>query len=225
MREAAAPGQQLKCNGFAFLPRFRSELTSAAAFGLLGQIDAVDGFEAIQTLTPHHAHDAAPNTYSGNFGTGEFPLHTDLAHWAVPPRYVALRCVSGLSSVGTTLLDGFVVAKAIGRSRLRMALVQPRRPLRNGLHLLRLLDTERSDGSDRFRWDSIFLKPANAFAATVIAEVSAFLARARTGQAVLTEPGDTLLLDNWRLLHGRTPVSSAACSRRLNRAYLEALHI
>lgn len=219
------PRQALERDGYAFLPRFRAELGSAAAFGLLGEIDVVDGLNPIQTLSPRHVHDAEPNTYSGNFGTGEFPLHTDLAHWAVPPRYVALRCVSGVGAVGTTLFDGFVVANSVGRSRLRMALVQPRRPLQNRLQLLRLLDAECHDESVRFRWDSIFLKPATDFAATVVADVTAFLARACTRQAVLEEPGDTLLLDNWRLLHGRSAVPIDACDRKLNRAYLKGLHI
>lgn len=37
----------------------------------------------VQTLIPRE--DAAPNTYSGNFGLRRFPFHTDLAHWRRPP--------------------------------------------------------------------------------------------------------------------------------------------
>jgi alpha-ketoglutarate-dependent taurine dioxygenase len=50
------------------------------------------------------------------------------------------------------------------------------------------------------------------------------LAHAHRLQVVLREPGDTLLLDNWRLLHGRSPVSGDGHTRMVDRAYLEMLH-
>ena len=224
MRVASTPREQVAAEGYAFLPQFRPDLPSTRALGLLGQIDVVEGIRAVQTLTPHQVSDSTPNTYSGNFGTGEFPLHTDLAHWAIPPRYIALRCVSGSASVGTMLLDGSALVKKVGNSRLRMALVQPRRPFRYGRQLLRLLERTDSAEMERVRWDSIFLKPTNTFAAAVVVEVHDVLVHSRKHQVVLREPGDTLLLDNWRLLHGRTPVSGDGHTRIVDRAYLEMLH-
>src|ERR1035437_5471538 len=106
MRVAGTPRELVAAEGYAFLPQFRPDLPTTMALGLLGQIDFVEGIRAVQTLTPLRVTDSTPNTYSGNFGTGEFPLHTDLAHWVIPPRYIALRCISGTASVGTMLLDG-----------------------------------------------------------------------------------------------------------------------
>lgn len=74
MRVASTPREQVAADGYAFLPQFWPELPSTIALGLLGQIDIVDGIRAVQTLTPHQVSDSTPNTYSGNFGTGEFPL-------------------------------------------------------------------------------------------------------------------------------------------------------
>lgn len=224
MRRASTLSKRVAADGYAFLPQFRPELPSPTAFGLLGRIDVVEGLNAVHTLIPRPISGSTPNTYSGNFGTGEFPLHTDLAHWAIPPRYIALRCISGSASVGTRLLDQGAVVNKVGNSRLHMALVQPRRPLRNGRQLLRLLERTESAEGDRIRWDSVFLKPTNGFAASVVAEVCDVLANARRLQVVLREPGDTLLLDNWRFLHGRSPVSGDEPTRVVHRAYLEMLH-
>jgi L-asparagine oxygenase len=39
----------------------------------------------------------------------------------------------------------------------------------------------------------------------------------------LREPGDTLIVDNWRLLHGRSRITFDATARVLKRAYLRVL--
>lgn len=224
MSRLTTTSEQLLADGYVFLPQFMPELPPRVAVSLLGCIDAVEGLAEVQLLTPRPITASTPNTYSGNFGTGEFPLHTDLAHWAAPPRYVALRCLSGSSTVTTSVLDSLGIVQSVGREALRMAIVQPRRPLRNGKHLLRLLERPVATESDRIRWDTIFLKPTNAFAAATVAGVQDALLHSDPVQFLLCEPGDTLVLDNWRVLHGRSPVSADGLQRVIARAYLEAVH-
>jgi alpha-ketoglutarate-dependent taurine dioxygenase len=36
----------------------------------------------------------------------------------------------------------------------------------------------------------------------------------------LSQPGDTLIIDNWRMLHGRSAVQQSEKDRLLERAYL-----
>jgi L-asparagine oxygenase len=98
MEAASRAWAQVESEGYVFLRQFLPESEPAAAFASIGQVDGVEGLDIIQTLTPREATTSTPNTYSGNFGIGDFPLHTDLAHWAMPPRYVVLRCISGSNS-------------------------------------------------------------------------------------------------------------------------------
>jgi hypothetical protein len=116
-------------HGYALITQHKPEFETIEAVSLLGSVLTLEGFYAVQELRPHAKSSAPPNTYSGNFGTGEFPMHTDLAHWAVPPRYLALRCISGASEVATSVFDGNLMIKDIGATPLRRTLVQPRRPL------------------------------------------------------------------------------------------------
>jgi len=118
--------------GFAFIPRHVPDQEPLQAIGHLGTVVSVAVQSDTQSLRPRRLEEAPRNIYSGNYGLSEFPLHTDLAHWYVPPRYLALRCVVGASNVDTLLLDGRLIEKAIGRSTLRRTLAQPRRPL-NGM--------------------------------------------------------------------------------------------
>jgi L-asparagine oxygenase len=209
--------------GFAVVSRFAVGSASIEAARRLGQVDSVEGLDPVQALIPHSLNDAPPNTYSGNFGRSDFPLHTDLAHWSRPPRYIALRCIRGAPHVATRVLDGQALVANVGADMLRMALVQPRRPMRNGKQLLRLLERSESLSCDLIRWDSLYLRPASHTGASVCRQIHDLLSRLKSIEVTLLELGDTLILDNWRCLHGRSPATEDAGARRVDRVYLRSL--
>jgi len=223
MNAVAGITEALAINGYALLREYRPSVSSISAFEGLGIIDTVEGLSSIQQLTPKDMSDAPPNTYSGNFGTSGFPLHTDLAHWARPPRYLALRCIHGSADVATRLYDGRSLIAEFGVEALRMALVQPRRPMRNGKQLLRLL--ERADDSDtlRIRWDSLYLCSAAPVTREIFNRILDFLSQVKPIDIVLIHQGDTLIIDNWRVLHGRSPTALDAYSRHIDRTYMRSI--
>lgn len=210
--------------GYALLAQHRPELGTVEAVSLLGSILTLEGFSAVQELRPHAISSAPPNTYSGNFGTGEFPMHTDLAHWAVPPRYLALRCITGAPEVATGVFDGNVMIDDLGATLLRRALMQPRRPLRNGKQLLRLLDYLEAYDAPVLRWDSIFLRPATVDSERTHSLVVDYINSIVASDVVLLAPGDTLIVDNWRMIHRRSHVPTYAAGRHIDRVYLGELH-
>lgn len=216
--------QAVATNGYALIPRHRPDLSTVEAVSLLGTPLALTGFSTVQELRPHQTSDAAPNTYSGNFGVGEFPMHTDLAHWAVPPRYLVLRCIQGASEVATGVIDGNVLIESLGSTLLRRTLVQPRRPLGNGKQLLRLMDRFDDYDAPVLRWDSIYLRPATAESEAAFELVSKYIASMARDDVVLLARGDTLVVDNWRMIHRRSPVPATAANRHIDRVYVGALH-
>jgi hypothetical protein len=117
------------------------------------------------------------------------------------------------------MLDGNSLIETFGRESLRRALVQPRRPLINGKHLLRLLHS-REDGISILRWDCLFLTPASPYGEKIFAEVLHFLSLESTIAVHLKNLGDTLIIDNWRMLHGRSLIPQNASLRHIDRAYL-----
>jgi hypothetical protein len=214
---------EIRARGFCFIPKLGAGRPSAETASLLGEIENLEGFAPAQVLVPHSLAESAPNTYSGNYGLNEFPLHTDLAHWAIPPRYLFLRCVHGAKEVPTRILDGTAVVSSIGTDELRMSLVQPRRPMRNGKQLLRLLEYFDGESERALRWDRLYLKPASLFAARVYDAFSNILSSLTPMEIPLTEPGDTLVIDNWRCLHGRATVPNSLLDRKIDRVYLQYL--
>ena len=210
-------------SGFAIIRNHLPKDSSLAAFSQIGTVLRLPRVADVQVLAPRSEVESYPNTYSGNYGWSEFPLHTDLAHWYVPPRFFALRCVTGVGEVATHLLDGNALLAVIGETALRRALVQPRRPVERNRPLLRLLESHAGIAT-RFRWDRLFVSPATAASATTCDAVSEYLAAAKPAEVVLLSPGDTLIVDNWRMLHGRSAVPTTARARRIERAYFGALN-
>ena len=116
--------QSVQKDGYAILNGFARRSLTESLLGLIGDPVALGSEGPIHQLRPKRVEDSPPNTYSGNYGLGEFPLHTDLAHWFLPPRYFLLRCVVGFGSVPTLLVDGFPLVEQVGATNLTRALMQ-----------------------------------------------------------------------------------------------------
>lgn len=219
-REYLSVREQVYQYGFALVRRFSPRASTFDVASLLGEPLQLGGDKMVQPLIPLSC--SAPNTYSGNYGLDHFPLHTDLAHWSLPPRYFILRCIRGYTQVPTLVFDGKSVVSTVGREILRRAVVRPRRPTAGEVRLLRLL----GDGPDAeiLRWDSLYLKPASQIGELAFAKLHECLSSITPTAVALVEEGDTVVIDNWRMLHGRSAVFQSYRDRHLERVYLGSLH-
>lgn len=206
--------------GFAFRPSCRQSEASEMLASQIGAPVSLGSGEPVHVLSPTSTDQRGPNSYSGLYGLGAFPLHTDLAHYRLPPRYFMLRCRVPGDLVGTTLLDSADIVASVGTSLLSRGLVQPRRQRAGVRPLLRLFDP----AVQLFRWDIEFIRPASGAGSEAVAAVSAVLARSEPTEIRLDHPGDLLVIDNWRMLHGRTAVPPTGTGRCIERVYLEGLN-
>lgn len=211
----------LEANGYVFLPRYAGDGDPTSVAAVLGEPIAPWGGTVVQRLVPREV--STPNTYSGLFGLGRFPFHTDLAHWRLPPRYLVLRCVKGYVDVPTLLLDGRSIIDAVTLDILRRSVVRPRRPRSGEMRLLRLWECG-TGGGDLLRWDEVFLRPASRVGAFAFGRVREELESATPMEVAMVDAGDTLVIDNWRMLHSRPPVAPGREDRCLDRVYLGRLH-
>lgn len=81
---SAGLSRQLQLDGYALIPQFRC---GASTFEVASDVGTVIDLEVllpgsriptVQTLTPRKKSEAPGSRYSGVFGLGEFPLHTDV---------------------------------------------------------------------------------------------------------------------------------------------------
>lgn len=209
---------QLFQDGYIFLSAYRPGEDETTVAASLGSLLALGDGPSVHPLVPLRKEAATPNTYSGIYGLERFPFHTDLAHWRLPPRYLLLRCEIGFKEVPTLLADGYALAHAAGVNVLTRTLVQPRRPVGGKLPLLRVYQTIQDERL--LRWDEVFFRPASE-----VGEVGVEKFRDAIGSCTplgipLVSRGDTLVIDNWRMLHARSAIPTGCESRILKRAYL-----
>lgn len=211
----------LCANGFIFLSGFQADADISDVVNSLGK-RSLGAVGRSHRLTPAIADERSPNTYSGRYGCDEFPFHTDLAHHLLPPRYLLLRCIRGYREVHTLLIDGWEIMQTVDRSLLMRALVQPRRPRRGSLPLLSILDSQY--GHAMLRWDKEYLRPASVAGEEATSLIAAQIPRAKRIDFSLYQEGDTLVVDNWRMLHARSAVPESCRDRIIERSYLEVVY-
>ncbi|WP_194933748.1 Fe(II)-2OG oxygenase family protein [Pseudomonas neuropathica] len=212
-------------NGYAFTRTFLPKSSTQEIAIRLGsildpqKIAPGHGIATVQTLKPRESSDLDLQTYGGVYGRNEFPLHSDYAHWGSPPHFLMLRCLEGTPSVSTYLLPASdILEHADGLAE--RAVVVPRRA-QPGRMLCPMPVCFRDGGYAGLRWDYLFLKPLNQ-AAIRVGESIKSIQDIRRIDVCLADPGDTLIIDNWRMLHGRSSVPSAT-HRRLERIYVSKL--
>lgn len=183
----------------------------------LGAVLHLDGIAEVQTLEPRHAEGLEKNRYSGLYGRSVFPVHTDMAHWHIPPRYFLLRCIRPAPNVATHFLHARYILGPEDDVALKRALFRSRRRLDGRMTCLRLREGECC------RWDPVFIQPVNTLAVELRDRILGRIANAPKSSVPLSRPGDCLFVDNWKTLHGRAKVPPEATHRRLERAYLGSI--
>lgn len=171
------------------------------------------GGDLIDILVPTNTEDAKSSSLSKVYSTAEFPLHVDTAHWLTPCRYIVLACVwPGSSGRSTLLLD----TRNLHLDDRQLALLHGT-PLRvtNGRNSF--FSTILSRSRPFVRYD-----PGCMTAATPEGtEALAVLSRSRWDEVVEEvhwQPAQVVILDNWRLLHGRGQAKGVDSDRKLLRA-------
>lgn len=214
--------QEVEERGYALLKTYRPNSSGEEVASELGKVLTLGEGSPVHQLRPTPKDNAAPNSYSGIYGLDDFPFHTDMAHWRHPPRFIMLRCVVGFEEVPTLLADGAEIVREADEGVLARALVQPRRPVKGRLPLLRIF--KPSEGFGILRWDNKFFKPASRAGQHGVESFRAALGMVSKYSIALIERGDTFVIDNWRMLHARSPVPPECEGRIIERAYLEQMH-
>jgi len=207
--------RRIQSDGFVDLGELDPDLSSGEAARDIAKTIGGTVLAEPQDLVVSEAGSKGLNTYGGNYGRRRLPIHTDLAHWYRPPRYVLLRCIIGSPLVRTQVLHYRDLEPQVPIALMKRAMFSPRRRLKGKMYLLHML------ADQVFRWDELFLEPKNHEALEVRQLMLEVAGRVRPTSIALERPGQALLIDNWQALHGRSAVPAAATERRLERIYME----
>jgi len=192
---------RLSDNGFVDLGVVNNLDVLALARDLGRPVPSVAGGELVDKLGAPRLDGYSSREFATVYGDGPIPFHTDCPYQDPPPRYAILRLRSDAWSERATLFVDF--AAAILSPMARLLLEREPWYVDDGLTPRRLTHVLRRDpesGRDILGWDANCMTPyfrRRASAATVIDEVM----NTASVRAVQWLPGQTVIFDNWRLLH------------------------
>lgn len=151
-----------------------------------------------------------------------FPLHTDAYNSPEPPRYVLLHRVDRTpDATESCVSDAWAVLDDLAQetvSTLSTAVFPSALGLRPLLEAVNGVRRVRFNVREIENWAASSETEVLAAAASAMQELADSLT-ARQSTFVI-EPGDCLVLDNWRVCHGRSPIP-ADSERVLERIWVE----
>jgi hypothetical protein len=183
-------------------------LSDLSVFG-----DLIDEAEAT-VLRPSARNGTARGSLSAAHGLGAFPGQTDGAHLVRPPRWVLFWSMSGDSDVATVVWD----VRGLGAgSELATDLVEGTWSVRGGR--IPFYSSVLAPDADprvvtRLRYNALCMTPLTPRARAAQDRLDAWLGELNPA-CVRWEPRSALLLDNWRVLHGREAVTPAESTSRV----------
>ncbi|MFC5694521.1 TauD/TfdA family dioxygenase [Pseudomonas sp. GCM10022186] len=149
----------------------------------------------VDHLRPTNTWAANPRSLSAVYGTGEFPWHTDGAHWPVPPRYLVIACAQASPAAATTFVWDARQCESINSAIASRAVFR----ISNGARSF--YSTATSSLRPYYRYDPGCMSPMDS-AAKVLQEAIEQEGASVTSQ-ITWKPGLIAIIDNWRCLHRR----------------------
>ncbi len=170
----------------------------------------------LETLRPKHSNDAHPQSLSKRYSLESLPLHSDTAHWSIPCRYILLGCVEPGETISpTVLLDTKNLNLSENES---FYLYNASFFIQNGKKSF--YSSIRSKSRPFFRFDPGCMIPVSSDSELAI---SALTQERRREQLIEIEwkKDKILIIDNWRMLHGRGNKELADQRRELLRIMVQ----
>lgn len=168
-----------------------------------------------EILRPLTRSDAHPRSLSAIYGTERLPFHTELGHRRQPCRYLLLGCIDPGAPASATLLVDW---NRIGLDERDLTLLESA-PILVRTGRRSFYSTILAKGREFLRFDPGCMEAVDRRGADALRLVGDRLAQAWAYRQDW-RTGDMLLVDNWRILHGREP-SSVANGRRLARVLID----
>ena len=156
-----------------------------------------DSIGPVQQLVPTEKT-RFKNSLSSKYKKGEFPLHTDTAHWPIPCRYVVLGCLKQGESQRETNLVDFRGMQISEEERLLM-MTEPFKIV-NGRKSF--YGTILAENRPFIRYDPGCMAPTSSRGEIALSVLSS----SRTEYLKIPIDwieGKIVVIDNWRVIHGR----------------------
>ncbi len=159
--------------------------------------------QLVEAIVPRDEQAADQRSLSAIYGLGELPLHMDTGHYLQPARFLLIGCVDpGHSRAQTRLVDTKELVFTPDELELLSSAPLLIRSGRRSFYST-ILDRARPF----LRYDPGCMEPIDRRGEHALRAVHGALTRSAV-HAHDWSQGEVLMIDNWRILHGRTAASA-----------------
>lgn len=152
----------------------------------------------IDNLIPLKTEDAHKQSLSANFGTSDFPFHTDGAYFKIPPKFILLRYTNGISNPTPTILCNLKNINSTDKQMLKHSVWKVKSRYSS------FYSSILSEDEKFFRFDKCIMQPVD-----IKNDNSIHLEKLISSQpkeVINWEINKTVIIDNWNYLHTRPEV-------------------
>lgn len=160
----------------------------------------------IDHLVPTESSDAHPQSLSANFGIGNFPFHTDGAYFKIPPRFIIMRYLNGITNPTPTVVCDLNQISTDDKGFLKYCIWKVKS--RNNDFLSTIL----SDEENYYRYDRCIMTPVlskkqnESYFESVIDE----LPKTEINWTI----NKVVIINNWTTLHTRPKIKEQEVKNR-----------
>lgn len=168
-----------------------------------------------EILQPKKSSNATHFSLSSKYGLDDFPLHTDGAQYPIPPKYIVLRAKVN-SETGTTIANAQLLKELSQWKEIENTTWIVKSEVGN--IYTSIFDKQIVEGYEVLRYNKQIMKCLNKKIKSEWAELAI---QNLPTETIYWKRNTTLIIDNWRLLHGREKVKDQNYQNRI----LERLQI
>lgn len=207
----------LNKDGWVELSHFSEDEELLSLASSIGQIEKQQNGHEIFILEPKKGNRSVKGTFSNKYGFGRFPLHTDTAFYEHPVRYMLLSS-DKISYSKTSILSVEKLFKLLNEEEKHKA----------NRAIYKIKTTERSFftslvfkylGIQGIKYDPTCMFPYNNSAKEIEIKLRDIFEQVEPNY-IEWNSKKTVIIDNWKTLHGRTPVNQEE-NRMLKRIYIK----
>ncbi len=173
---------------------------------LLGDIFPVKN-HSITSIIKQQNKNLDSNSLSSRFGFGEFPLHTDGATFSIPPRFILLRAAVNDTSKQSTIIAHFEWPEPSSEFYKLWADAMMIVETGTSNFFAPLISRKTHNRDDFIRYNPCCMFPACNSSHHSFKLFQSFILEAQLHEVEWVK-GQVVVLDNWRVLHGRSIAKS-----------------
>jgi hypothetical protein len=195
--------QTIEKDGWVVIDEYSGELLNLME-NICSKLKLDISFHNYKKLIPKDKNEVEHFSLSSAYGLKEFPLHTDGAEYKTPPRFLVLRALSD-SPTGTCIADANSICNNINVCNSKWSV-----KTKDGIVKTKLYEQHPKYNIEFIRFNRLSMKCDEGEKLDVYKAIDNL-----TISSIIWTENKTIIIDNWRVLHGRQTIIEDDYEKRI----------